>query len=131
MKNSECEFYLHKTIDDSMFDFDGLNDETETFGKKYNIPAKMIMNIQLAVEETVHRCIMEFIEHNEGSGYPIELDIAYLSNEGTVKITVTYVGSRFDPFDYADELSMLLVERLSARAVYSYDEKNRLFISFC
>ena len=121
---------LHKTIDSSMFDFDGLNDETEIFGKRYDISARMIRNIQLAAEEIVHRCITEFIEHNEGSGYPVELDISYLCSEGTAKMTVTYYGSRFDPFEYVDELSMMLVEKLSAEAAYSYDDKNRFVVSF-
>ena len=119
---------LDVTIENHDFDFDGLNDEIDFFGKKNGIGERMIRNLQLAAEETVHRCITEFIEHNEGSGYPVDIVIEYSPENGTAKMTATYAGSRFDPFEYGDELSLLIVEKLSAQANYTYDGTNRFTV---
>lgn len=120
---------LTENIDDALFDFDQLNDEIEDMCHKNGISERMNLNTQLAIEEIVHRCVIGFLEHNDGGfGYPIKLTINFSLLEEKASLTITYSGPRFDPFEYGDELSVLLVEKLSAQSAYSYDGMNKVVV---
>ena len=120
---------LTKNIDDALFDFDVLNDEIEELCQKNGISERMNFNTQLAIEEIVHRCIIGFLEHNDGGfGYPIKVSVDFSLVEEKASMTITYSGPRFDPFEYGDELSVLLVEKLSAQSAYSYDGLNKVVV---
>lgn len=129
-ESQESVIKLEKQIESAYFDFEAFNEDIEEFGRNNDIPQKLVMNIQLAAEETVHNCIIEFLEHNGGgSGYPITLWIGYYPVTVKVNVEISYDGPRFDPFEYGDELSVLLMERLSAKAAYRYDGMNKVTVS--
>ena len=121
---------LEYEIASSDFDFIGFISQIELFGRDNIIDNRIVRNMQLAFEELVIQNVVGKLDH-ASEGFPIKITIEYSETDASAEMTITYGGERYDPFSDGDELSVMIVKKLSASSRYSYDESgNCITIKF-
>ena len=105
------------------FDLYQLNARIEEFCRKHYFTEKKIKNIELVVEELV---VNHIIRHSTD----ILVQVGYFEVDNVVEVSLVYGGDAFNPLDVApeDDLSMLLVRKMTADAHHTYDTTNKLVL---
>ena len=116
---------LELVIDSRDYDFIGAGSEIDRYCLQNDIPPKEKYRIRLAVEELVQQILFPRL------GEPhIHVTVEYSAQEGTVVVTATYGGERFDPNDTDNELSLAVLNSAAEEIDYRYDaeadEPNRV-----
>ena len=112
------------------FDFIGFISQIEQFGKDNIIDSRIVRNMQLAFEELVMQNIVGKLGHTS-AGFPINITIEYSETDSSTEMTITYGGERYDPFTDGDELSLMIVKKVTESSRYNYDEAgNCIMIKF-
>ena len=120
---------LSLEITSSHFDFIGFISRIEQFGRDNIIDARIVRNMQLSFEELVIQNIVGRLDQNSG-GFPLNIAIEYSETDSSAEMTISYGGAKFDPFTDGDELSMMIVEKLTESFAYSHDDENRITVRF-
>ena len=109
------------------FDYYRLNSEIEEFGRKQLMSQKQIHNTQLLCEELLINLLLPNLEQNS---YPISITVGRFEDKEAVELTAVYGGIPFNPLEGADEmdLSLRIVNNLSASVTYTNDGNNRIRI---
>ena len=105
----------------------GAVSQIDEFGRKNLLSARTVRNMQLCFEELAVRSIIPGIDQE---AMPVVFTAEYSETDGHTKMTLTYGGKSFDPLTGGDELSAVIVKKLSSGAAYSYENGNRLEICF-
>ncbi len=115
---------MEYSIHSADFDFYELNGKVQEFGRYRFLTTKQINRLQLIIEEVVINNILKKTDD-------IEIRISYFEVDGKSEIRFVYGGEKYNPFetDEEDELSMLVIRRLTSEAKHRYDGKNILDIS--
>ena len=108
------------------FDFIGTMSGIEQFCKENMVSEKLNGNIRLVFEELV----MTNIISNIGDSFKLKADIEYSEVSGSVNMTITYTGSKFDPFEDGDDISIAIVNKLTGEHSYEYDNENKISLTF-
>ncbi|MBR4341701.1 MAG: ATP-binding cassette domain-containing protein [Lachnospiraceae bacterium] len=117
-------------IKDEKFDFIGVTSQIEQFGRDNLLSEKLIRNVDLVFEEIVLQNLVPCGESFPDL-YPIDVLIEYSDADESLKMDISYSGKKYNPMDEGDELSTVLVKKLTNEIKYSYkDNKNTLNIMF-
>ena len=116
-------------ITSTSFDFIGFVSRIEAFGREAFMSPRIIRNIQLAFEELVAQNIIGKLEF-AGNGLPINITIEYSETDSNAYMVITYGGDIYNPFTDGDELSSMIVKKLSSAYEHSFDSENRIRLSF-
>jgi len=114
------------------FDMVAMNAQIEIFCQKYNLTAKQIFNVQLALEEM----IMQIFDQSYKTLPPeMEFIIECSDEKQEVSIYLFYTADEFNPFtkgaDKNDELGMMLVRKISKKCEHIFENgRNKLIIKF-
>ncbi len=107
-------------------DLVGFISQIEDFGRRNLLSAKTVRNMQLCFEELVMQSILKAID-DQG---PIKIVIEYSEADGSAVMEITYGGKRYDPLTEGDELSAMLVKKLSSEVKHSFEDGNRITVKF-
>ena len=107
-------------------DLVGFISQIEDFGRRNLLSAKTVRNMQLCCEELVMQSILKAID-DQGS---IKIVIEYSEADGSAVMEITYGGKRYDPLTEGDELSAMLVKKLSSEVKHSFEDGNRITVKF-
>ncbi|MBQ7264915.1 MAG: amino acid ABC transporter ATP-binding protein [Firmicutes bacterium] len=108
------------------FDFIGITAEIEQFGRNNMISSKMLRNTRLVFEELIMANIIPQIPDD----FTLNIDIEYSEVSGKTTMKLEYDGTEFDPFKDGDEISMMIVKRLTTENSFEYEGKNKLLLTF-
>ena len=118
---------LDLSIDSDEFDFVGVISDIESFGRDNMLSPIEIRNLQLTFEELVTQNIITtgiFDETNE----PVKITIEHSETDGTTKMDITYYGGKYDPVNDGDDLSIMLVKKLTKSIEFSFSEFNKVSV---
>lgn len=107
-------------------DLVGFISQIEDFGRRNLLSAKTVRNMQLCFEELVMQSILKAIDDHA----PIKIVIEYSEADGSAVMEITYGGKRYDPLTEGDELSAMLVKKLSSEVKHSFEDGNRITVKF-
>ena len=107
-------------------DLVGFISQIEDFGRRNLLSAKTVRNMQLCFEELVMQSILKAID-DQG---PIKIVTEYSEADGSAVMEITYGGKRYDPLTEGDELSAMLVKKLSSEVKHSFEDGNRITVKF-
>ncbi len=108
------------TINSKDFDFYAMNSEIEEFGRRQLIPQKQINSMHLLVEELVFNLILPHT-------FNIRLLVESDQESGNLELHLIYGGESFNPIDDdKDELSVMIIRKMSKEVTHSYEKENRL-----
>ena len=113
-------------INSKEFDFIGTMAAIEQFCKENLIAEKTTKNIQLVFEELVMTNIIPRME----TVFDMKAEIDYSEVSGRAKMTITYDGKKFDPFEEGDEVSMMIVKKYIAEYSFEYKDENKIVLEF-
>ena len=116
-------------INDESADIAEYNEKIAEFCVGASSRQKIKRNFQLTLEEIVFMNIIPFISHHE-NGMPINVNFQYSEITGNAEAKIVYGGMQYNPLSDGDELSSILVKKLSEKSKYKYSEKNVLTIKF-
>ena len=108
------------------FDFIGTMAAIEQFGRDNMMPSKMAANMQLVFEEIVMTNIMPQIPEK----FILNAQIEYSEVSGKAIMKLEYDGKEFDPFKDGDDISMMIVKKLTAENSFEYVGANRILLTF-
>ena len=84
-------------------------------------------NLMLCFEEiAVQNIILK--AGKDSSVFPISIEAEFSEQKGTLTMNFTWGGSEFNPVTDGDDLSSVIMTRLSKDIIYSRDVKNHLQI---
>ncbi|MBQ9605375.1 MAG: hypothetical protein IJR45_08180, partial [Firmicutes bacterium] len=98
----------------------------EQFGRDNMMPSKMAANMQLVFEEIVMTNIMPQIPEK----FILNAQIEYSEVSGKAIMKLEYDGKEFDPFKDGDDISMMIVKKLTAENSFEYVGANRILLTF-
>ena len=107
-------------------DLVGFISQIEDFGRRNLLSAKTVRNMQLCFEELVMQSILKAIDDHA----PIKIVTEYSEADGSAVMEITYGGKRYDPLTEGDELSAMLVKKLSSEVKHSFEDGNRITVRF-
>lgn len=111
----------------SDFDYADMIDKIRKFSSGILQETAASRNMMLCFEEIA----VQNIVHRSGkdlSVYPICIESEFSEQEGTLIMNFTWGGEEYDPLTDGDDLSSVIVTRISKDIQYSRDEKNHLRI---
>ena len=108
-------------------DLIGFISQIEEFGRKNLLSAKTVKNMQLCFEELVMQNLIHVISPED---MPIGFIAEYSGTDGQTEMTVTYGGKQYDPLTEGDELSAVIVRKISLDYDFSFEDKNRIVLHF-
>ena len=98
----------------------------EQFCKDNMMSVKMTGNIQLVFEELV----MTNIIPKEREAFSLKAEVEYSEVSGNAVMKIKYSGEKFDPFEDGDDVSMMIVKKLTAEHSFEYDDINTISLKF-
>ena len=107
-------------------DLVGFISQIEDFGRRNLLSAKTVRNMQLCFEDLVMQSILKAIDDHA----PIKIVTEYSEADGSAVMEITYGGKRYDPLTEGDELSAMLVKKLSSEVKHSFEDGNRITVRF-
>lgn len=112
---------MEYTIKSKDFDLYELNSKVFEFAKSHFMSARQLNNIQLVLEEMIMNNVLNHTSN-------IEIGLRYFEVDSLVEVELEYDGESYNPFDQVDgdNLSMMLVHRLTSNIKHTYDGKNVL-----
>ncbi len=111
----------------SDFDYTDVISKIRNFTSGVMLGASASRNMMLCFEEIA----VQNIVHRSGKGlsvYPICIESEFSEQEGTLIMNFTWGGEAYNPITDGDDLSSVIVTRLSKDIQYSRDDKNYLKI---
>lgn len=108
------------------FDFIGTMAEIENFCKDNLMSEKTTKNIQLVFEELVMTNIIPQMNND----FTLNAEIEYSEVSGKATMKLEYDGAEFDPFKDGDDISMMIVKKLTAENSFEYVGANRILLTF-
>ncbi len=118
---------LKLEISSSGFDYNDVIDKIRKFSSGILPESAASRNMMLCFEEIA----VQNIVHRAGkdlSVYPICIESEFSEQEGTLIMNFTWGGEAYNPMTDGDDLSSVIVTRISKDIQYSRDEKNHLQI---
>lgn len=116
-------------FNEGRIDYAKVVEKVGSFCRDAMLDARAARNIMLSFDEIV----MENIVKQRGSDpavYPIEMSLEHTEQDSLLKVLYSFGGSRFNLFEEGDELSVLLVKKLSKDVEYEYDGRNHVTLRF-
>ncbi len=107
-------------------DLVGFISQIEDFGRRNLLSAKTVRNMQLCFEELVMQSILKATDDQA----PVKIVTEYSEADGSAVMEITYGGKRYDPLTEGDELSAMLVKKLSSEVKHSFEDGNRITVRF-
>ncbi|HCB93542.1 MAG TPA: amino acid ABC transporter ATP-binding protein [Selenomonas sp.] len=127
-------YYGCEISDKNEFDLMSVQGGIWTFGERYGLSDKRILNLQLCTEELIY----EFMDvcYPEQNKVDIKLDITFAETTGKVHIEFVCGGKPYNPVtvdkagdDFSDSLGVIIVKKISSDIGYEYaGDKNRVWI---
>lgn len=116
-----------KHITPADFDFYALNAEVETFCTRNFFPHRTLTALELLIEELI---VQKAIRGSSSEAAPdINLEIGFAEKEHAVSFALDYGGPCRDFLEgSADDLSLLIVNRLASKKSFSFDGRNHLHL---
>lgn len=105
-------------IESKDYDFIGINNQLEQFGRKNMMPQRMILRIQSVFEELCAQILIPQFDR----AFRLSLMIEYSDEAGCVDMALRYNGNSFNPFIDGDELSIRIVKGACERTDYQVTE---------
>lgn len=111
-------------ISSKNFDFIGTNTKIEEFGRTYAFSSKQINNISLLFEEI---CVQSIIA-SMPKQFDLKFNIDYFEADEAIKLKIMYDGDEFNALESCDELSLMIIKKLTKSLEYSFSDKNTIDI---
>ena len=90
---------------------------------------KTLVIREIPFSKTTETIIDSILKAIDDQG-PIKIVIEYSEADGSAVMEITYGGKRYDPLTEGDELSAMLVKKLSSEAKHSFEDGNRVTVKF-
>ncbi len=100
----------------------GYTGDIEAFGNEKLLERRKILNLQHAYEELILEIIMGG-PAKDSISLPIDLMIEHSEADNTDMLTVKYKGRRYNPLEEGDALPVSIINKLSEKTDYYYDEE--------
>ena len=120
---------LELEIADAKPDYSELLRTLEQFGKSAMLPVQALRRTILIFEEAVMHGVLQKLRKTQ-DGFPIRVNIEHSEADDSVVLRIAYGGDRFDPLTEGDQLSAIIVKKLTKRADFTFDGENRIVIVF-
>lgn len=96
------------------YDFIGINNQLEQFGKKNMLSQRAILRMQSVFEELCAQTLIPRL----GKQFRLNLMVEYSDEDGHLDLTIRYGGALFNPLTDADELSVMIVKGACESSAY-------------
>lgn len=103
--------------DSKDFDFLGVNRDIETFGSKQMIAPGRVHSIELMFEEL---CINSIMPRLSDTAPYMRFVVEYSNTDCAIWLQISYNGGEYNAFDSDDDISALLVRRMTKDATHEY-----------
>ncbi len=120
---------LELEIADAKPDYSELLRTLEQFGKSAMLPVQALRRTILIFEEAVMHGVLQKLCKTQ-DGFPIRVNIEHSEADDSVAFCVAYGGDRFDPLTEGDQLSAIIVKKLTKQADYTFSGENRIVVAF-
>ena len=120
---------LELEIADAKPDYSELLRTLEQFGKSAMLPVQALRRTILIFEETVMHGVLQKLRKTQ-DGFPIRVNIEHSEADDSVVLRIAYGGDRFDPLTEGDQLSAIIVKKLTKLADYTFNGENRIVVAF-
>lgn len=127
-------YYGCEISDKNEFDLMSVQGGIWSFGERYGLSEKRIMNLQICTEELIY----EFMKacYPEQDNVDMKLDITFAETTGKAHLEFMCGGNQHDPFavrkdsdDFSDSLGMVIVKKISSAFGYEYvNDKNKVWL---
>ena len=111
-----------KTFDDSQIDLPEIQSDIEKFSRKQFMSRRRSMALQLIFEEIVYELLLK----NRKNIFPVDMKIMYNESDEECEIKISYGGEKFNPLEYADEISLKILNGIVKAHDFKFAEKNIL-----
>lgn len=101
-------------IESHDFDFIGINNQFDQFGKKNLLSQRSILRMQSVFEEL---CVQSIIPRFDKQ-FKLNLMVEYSNEAGSIDLSIRYDGPLFNPLTDADELSVMIVKGACDSSAY-------------
>ncbi len=115
---------LEQQIKNKNFDFVALSTQIEEFGRKNQFPQRMIINLQLVLDELVLQSLLPILPENFDMNFTIE----YSDEKDFVQVRLSYDGGEKNPMKTCEEISRKLIENAVSDYNYKYTEGKNLIL---
>ena len=120
---------LELEIADAKPDYSELLRTLEQFGKSAMLPVQALRRTILIFEEAVMHGVLQKLCKTQ-DGFPIRVNIEHSEADDSVVLRIAYGGDRFDLLTEGDQLSAIIVKKLTKQADFTFDGENRIVIVF-
>ena len=110
---------LNLEIVNSGYDFAGFTSALDRFARALGLPDNIVRNVQLIFEEVVSQNLVPYSEAYYNI-YPIMVTASYSDSEECLNLRITCSGMQFNPLEECEDISGLIIQKLSTEAKYSY-----------
>ena len=105
---------LDLCINDQDFDFIGINNQLDQFGKKNLLTPRTILRMQSIFEEL---CVQTLIPRL-GKLFKLNFSVEYSDENGRLDVSIRFGGDLFNPLTDGDELSVMIVRGACESSAY-------------
>ena len=110
-------------ISNPQVDYPNILHKLEIFGREAMVAPSLLRHIILGFEEVVMQNVLVKLRENP-AGFPIQTHIEHSEADNAAILDIRYGGDRFNPLEEGDELSLMIVDKLSSSMQYEYDGQN-------
>ena len=110
---------LEATIDTPDFDFIGINNSMEQFGRKNMMNPRTILRMQNIFEEL---CVQMLLPQYERNIF-VRIIVEYSEDQSRTDMTFRYYGKPFNPLEEGDELSVMMIKGSCSEVEYQRLDK--------
>lgn len=119
---------LHLSIDMASIDYVGTIAKLERFGSDAALSPRALRNVTLALEELVFQCIVP-AARKQGDELAIDVVVEHAESDDVLTLRLAWNGAPFNPLTQGDELSVTIIEKVTRRADYRYENGNEVVCS--
>lgn len=106
---------LEEKIESKAFDFNAMNLRIENFAQRNMIENKIVLRIQIVLEELCVQTILPQLDNNDVN---IKIILEYSEETNMIDVFVSYNGDRFNPLSSANEISLKLIKNATSKTDY-------------
>ena len=117
-------------IDPFNFRYADVVRKIERYAREAMLDSSARRNFLLTLDEIVIQNLIPKIKENP-EGDSIKAFVEYSWIEDTLGVTYKWGGEKFDPITEGDELSAMLITKLSKDVSYKYEGENQITVLFC
>ncbi|MCR5795809.1 MAG: amino acid ABC transporter ATP-binding protein [Solobacterium sp.] len=111
------------TIHSASYDYPAVLEQLERFGRDAMQGPHDARHLILTFEELVIQTVLKQIG---GMNYPVHTDIGYSEADSTVTMDICFEGDRMDPLENIEDLSAMILRKMTSVMEYEYDGINRI-----